>query len=778
MRMFITSRFRLIVSPIAIAASLQVQSAHAEPALDRVLAGVQVANQKQCSALKIGFNLRVRYLSHFPIASGQELRVMLRPIDSAQAAAEIMTRRESLRAPVIKFGHLRAIDFEAGNAAGPVLVLQFAETVKFDVSQGDDFQSIIVKVHGKGKSAECKSPFTGKGTLGQWSTTVVTEQSASAGTGTQIGRAVRAGRTSPGTATDAQKRSAAAMLDEGRGALRKNKLSIAIAKFTAIVKMPETESTPEAQELLGLAKQRNNQQGDARAEYEDYLTRYPTGEGADRVRQRLSGLVTAESDGGPVLKSAKSAAGNRDDGTQTWTVSGSASQFYIRDDSFRTLRDPSLPPTITNDLDAHETHQNQLLSSLDAIATWSGNGVKSKLRFSGTEEHEFGDEGGDIVGVAALFIDTSVRDWGTSARVGRQTRNTGGILGRFDGGVLSYDAAQSVRLNGVVGSPVQRRRDTPFEDEKLFYGGSIDLGPFDGFDMTLFAIEQRDRDIIDRRAIGAEARYVDTDKSAFATIDYDIHFMELNAALLTSSWTFQDKSTIHGAFDYRRSPYFSTWTALQGQVYPTLYEMLKFKTIDEIEELAVDRTASFTSTSVGFSRPINNTFQVSLDATVTNLEGTPASDIVGATDGTGNEYFYSAQVIGNDVMETGDLLIAGVRFADMDRSNYYVMDLSARYPLMENLKINPRLMLGYRTGDTTDLVEYTVLPSVLFNYYVTTDLSLELEVGGRWTDTTENGVEETSTDLFFTIGYRYDFYADGTVLSQSRMAPYGSGAAK
>jgi hypothetical protein len=206
--------------------------------------------------------------------------------------------------------------------------------------------------------------------------------------------------------------------------------------------------------------------------------------------------------------------------------------------------------------------------------------------------------------------------------------------------------------------------------------------------------------------------------------------------------------------------------------------MLKNKTLAEIEDLAVDRTASFTSASVGFSRPINEKFQVSLDATITDFSGTAASGGVAATEGTGNEYFYAAQLIGNGVITSDDLLIAGLRFADLDQSNYYVMDLSLRYPLMDSLKVNPRLMLGYRTGDTTDLVEYTVLPSVLVDYYLTRDLSLELEVGARWTDTTENNVEETSTDLFFTIGYRYDFYADGTVAPQSRTAPYGAGGPK
>ena len=121
------------------------------------------------------------------------------------------------------------------------------------------------------------------------------------------------------------------------------------------------------------------------------------------------------------------------------------------------------------------------------------------------------------------------------------------------------------------------------------------------------------------------------------------------------------------------------------------------------------------------------------------------------------------------------MFVAGLRFADLDESNFYILDLSARYPVLENLKVNPRLLLGYRTGDEFDLVEYSVLPSVLLDYYVTRDFSLELEVGARWTDTTVGGVEETSTDLFFTVGYRYDFYADGSSTTQARATPYGLG---
>lgn len=435
-----------------------------------------------------------------------------------------------------------------------------------------------------------------------------------------------------------------------------------------------------------------------------------------------------------------------------------------------------MPLDINEDLDTHRVHQNDLLSTIDAIATWSGGGTKSKLRFSGTEEHSFSDED-DIISVAALYLQSSVADWGFEGRIGRQTLNSGGVLGRFDGVYASYAPTELFRFGAVAGSPVLRRSDEPFVDDRYFYGGSIDLVQlYSGLDFSVFAIEQRDRSILDRRAVGAEFRYNNANISSFGAIDYDIHYNELNAAVLNGTYTFADKSTLFAAYEYRKSPYLSTWTALQGQGYPTLYEMLRNATLEQVEQYAVDRTASFTTASIGFSHPINNTFQVSADATVTDLEGTIMSGGVEAITGTGNEYFYSAQIIGNGVFTNGDLMIAGVRFADLALSNYYVLDLSARYPLIDNLKINPRLRLGYRTGDFDDLVKYSILPSLLVDYYFTRDMSLEFEVGADWRSSKQNGIEETSTDLFFTIGYRYDFYADGQVNSASRAAPYGIGA--
>jgi hypothetical protein len=182
--------------------------------------------------------------------------------------------------------------------------------------------------------------------------------------------------------------------------------------------------------------------------------------------------------------------------------------------------------------------------------------------------------------------------------------------------------------------------------------------------------------------------------------------------------------------------------------------------VDEIDQFAVDRTPTFKSATVGYSRLLRENLQLSLDATVTSTSGTVASGGVGATLPIGDEYFYSAQLIGTSLLTEGDLYIGGLRFADLETSDLYVLDLSARYPLTDEFRISPRLRLGYQVGDTSDLREYTVLPSLLLNYYWTRDLSFELEAGTRWTSREQAGASEEETELFLTIGFRYDFYAD------------------
>ena len=725
----------------------ELEPARAQPVLDLALSDAQLVTNKNCTILRVNFNLRVRYASHFPIDHGQELRITVNAIDRDQAVALQLLSREAVRPPDSKLVGIRSIDFETRHTTGSVLRILFDRPVAYQVAQSADVQSIVIAIAGATASPACRPEFP----LGA----AAASRSLGAGTGGRI--------------TDADVRAAAAAMDEARAALKKNDPNAAIALTSKVIKLPENEYSADAHELLGVARQRSGQIDAARAEYETYLSRYPDREGSERVRQRLDSILTAGEPSQP-LKSVTQPgfhppAGLPLIGSTSWIFTGSASEFYIRDDSFRTAIDPSLAPDPNADPDAHQVHQNEALSSLDLTAAWNSDRARGKIRFSGTEEHHFGSDSEDRFGIAALFSEVELKDWHVLGRVGRQVRNTGGVLGRFDGGLVSWEATPLARLNVVAGSPVASRFNLPFMDQRYFYGASVDLGPaLGGFETTLFGIEQRDRWLVDREAVGAEFRYFDQTKSAFSTIDYDLHFQQLNAAIFSGSWTLPDQSTIYGGADYRKTPYLSTWNALLNQPFATLYDILRSQSIEQVRQLAIDQTPTYKSAMVGFSHPLTDRFQVSADATVVNLTQPVTLSNIDPALGTlpaGNEYYLATQLTGSNLIKEGDMYIAGLRYSRMLTSNMYVLDFNTRYPLWSEFSISPRLRLGYRTGRGIDLTEYTALPSILINYSWTKELSSEFEIGGQRTWTRQYGIRETDSELFLTLGIRYDFFADG-----------------
>jgi len=772
--MVLTIHRRILALALAGTALFASRPAFAQPVVDQALSDAQLAVEKGCTVLKINFNIRVRYASHFPLDHGDELRIMVNPIDRNQAAALLTLRREAATVPDGKRNGIKAIDLETQNPSGPVLRILFDRPVAYQVAPNSDTQSIVVAIAGAKPSVKCMPVFPG---------------SAFAAPPFGGGAAnIRAKDRPAGKISDADLRAVAAWTDEARAALRKNNPGGAIPLLVKILKSPENQYSAEAQELLGLARQKNGQPDEARAEYEDYLRRYPSGEQSERVRQRLAGIVTASGEpNAPLHMPNGQPVGTLPTGkfTQshetTWTLVGSASSFYVRDDSFNTVRDPSVAPDPNADPDAHQVHQNEMLTSLDMTATWNNDQTKGKIRFSGTEEHLFDPSSRDLAGVAALSVDTLVKDWNLRSVFGRQTLNTDGVLGRFDGALLSWQPLSMLRLDVVSGSPALSRFDLPFKDEKYFYGAGIGLGPFVGLEATLYAIEQRDRWLVDREAVGADVRYFDQSKFAFGNVDYDVHFQKLNATIFSGSWILPDKSTIYGGADYRRTPYLSSWNALLNQPFATLYDMLKVQNSNgQLQQLTLDQTPIYRSAMLGFSHPLNDKLQVSADATVVNL--TQPISPIGldpslAALPAGNEYYYSTQLIANNIVKDGDMYIAALRYSQLETSNLYMLDFNARFPLTPDWRLSPRLRLGYTRGRGSDLTEYTVLPSLLVDYYWTKALSLEAEVGVQWTSSTQSGIRSRDTEVMATIGARYDFYSDTTTKPDDGKSKFGAPAA-
>jgi hypothetical protein len=447
-------------------------------------------------------------------------------------------------------------------------------------------------------------------------------------------------------------------------------------------------------------------------------------------------------------------------GSSYWSVSGSLSSFYIRDDTRTVMRDPTLALDPNSTRDDHQVHLNTALTSIDVGAVWGNPDAKTKFRFSATEENRFGDDERNITGVSALYLDTSIKDWDTTFKIGRQIRNSGGIIGRFDGAVVTYQMSPTLGVTAVAGSPVEFRSDLPFKDDRYFYGGSVNFGPIYGLEANVYAIEQMDRTVVDRQSVGTELRYNDTTKSAFLNLDYDTHFDALDAAIFTATWTLPDKSVLRIGGDYRKAPYLSTWNAILGQPYGTLYDLLKAYTQSQVQQMAIDRTATYQSSTVGYTRPLTDNLQVNLDFTQAHINGTITSFNVNGTPDMGDEFYYSAQLVGSSLFRAGDLYTAAFRYSDLKDSYNYAIDLGTRYQMTDDLRFQPRVVGTLTEGKNALYQEYTILPSLLITYNWTRDLSFEVEVGDRMTWRTQGTMRGTENEFLVTAGFRLDFYAD------------------
>ena len=151
-------------------------ASHAEPVTDRILSGYQIMPGQKCTLFKINFNVRIRYVSHFP-GTGTQLRILFHPIDPRQFVAESGRMREALRPPADPRYGIRTIQYEAAIAEGPSLTIVFDRPVNFDAGGGGDFQSLIFSTSELKNGKPCKPVFPGQangwGASSTWGETVV-----------------------------------------------------------------------------------------------------------------------------------------------------------------------------------------------------------------------------------------------------------------------------------------------------------------------------------------------------------------------------------------------------------------------------------------------------------------------------------------------------------------------------------------------------------------------------------------------------------------------------
>lgn len=115
-----------------------------QPVRDRILGDVSVTRVGACVAVRIGLTFPIRYVKHFPIHQGEELRIHVQPISISAADRDALTERESIRPRTDDDSPLIEVFYEGDMAGGRFVTLLFRRPMVFEVGQGHDFRSLDV----------------------------------------------------------------------------------------------------------------------------------------------------------------------------------------------------------------------------------------------------------------------------------------------------------------------------------------------------------------------------------------------------------------------------------------------------------------------------------------------------------------------------------------------------------------------------------------------------------------------------------------------------------
>ncbi len=530
-------------------------------------------------------------------------------------------------------------------------------------------------------------------------------------------------------------------LDKAKKAFSHKDYTTAIPLLTKVLEQPEFSRRAEAQELMGLARERNRQLAHAKAEYEEYLRRYPDGPAVKRVKERLRALAWA------TRPSSRTGANGFGEGESPWRIYGGLSQIYRRDES--QLENPALSTDVTT--------QNALLNDADLVARRRGERFDFATRITaGYVKDMLSDGPGDQTRVNLAYVEFGDRELDWSTRLGRQTRSSDGLFGTFDGLYAGYQLRPQIRLNASFGYPVESTRDGVVTGRQ-FAGLSLNFGPFaNAWDFSLYSIFQTLEGNTDRRAVGTEVHYFKPGRTLVALIDYDIYFQDLNAALAIGTLELPGRWTLTANIDHRKSPPLTLRNSLIGQPVENFDQLLDLFPVSTLEQLARDRTADTDLYSVSISHPFGERWQWSLDYSNFTASGTPASGGVDAVPDLGSESAISLQGVASSLFGGSDLSSIALRHQTGPTVDTDSFGVSARFSVGGAWRLGPQLRVDRRQFSTDGSEQMLYAPTLRLDLQ-TNHVLFEVEGGAEFGSRDLTGTTEKTTRYYFSLGYRMNF---------------------
>ena len=539
------------------------------------------------------------------------------------------------------------------------------------------------------------------------------------------------------------------LMMKGRQALAEQRWQDAADVFNQALFLPPNPSSQETQELIGSAWEGLNQLDKARIEYQLYLKLYPQAEGASRVAQHLAALGgVAPTDAKTIFKPELKPVQPK------FSYTGSVSQYYY---GGQTKTDSLV--NISAGIDQNtlsRTNQSSLVTSVDVSTRYKTESADVKLVLRDTYSQNFITSTNTQSGLSSMYVDYRLLNPQVDVRLGRQSAIAGSMFGLFDGVSLTMPVASKLKLNAMVGIPVntlvsapsQRLAGVMLEADSLFehWGGNISL------------VDQTTEDISDRRAVGLEVRYFGESLSMYSQIDYDINFRAINALTLQGSLQGPYDTTLTMLMDNRKAPSLQLSDALISSGSTSLKTLLQIKSLSEVKDLALGTAAQARQAMFSVSRALSPKWQGSIDFRMSDVGALPAIGDFQAMPATGTQTNVSLQLTGSNLYSKRDIngfnisvltsdTLRGVQFAYNNLTGFF--DNKASF--------EPSLRI-YTQTDNTETKVVRVSPGVRMSYKVTERASVLGETIFERSKTDGPTNHEDSTSVFFYVGYRYDFY--------------------
>jgi len=699
-----TKPYQLLVWLVLLILGFQ-NTALADP--DQLLQDVQYVKVKNNNAIKIVFSEPVRYISHFPTKQSKDVSITLDTIeklDPSQLSRTVETIPVSTNNDFPILGIALVTEDEIKK-----LLVRFTRPVTFSVSQLSGTTSITIVI---------VEPRTEK----QKSEAVSVIPPVSLGT--------------------AEEQIVKKYLDAGRRALTQGKNKDAIAIFTKILSMPPNKYTQESLELLGVARERNNQIAHAKAIYQQYLKQYPTGEGAERIKQRMADLVAGQLE--PTKKLKDTTATKRADEFRHQVI-GTFAQYYYHGE---------------NDIEqtASTADQQLLISQLSLNHRMRSKNTDIRNFIFIDHEHDFLTSTSENPEISSLYSKIKNSKEGLYLTIGRQSASTAGVLGRFDGVYFGYDVGDSARINLVGGYPVNISDKTKIYTDKVFYGMNVEFNElFKNWSIAPYVLTQETDGFTDREVVGADFRYITDSGNFFGTIDYDTLFDEINIYMVRGQYKVSDKSTVLLSLDYRKNPLLEAGNALIGDTANnSLSDLQNTLTDDEIIARALDRTGESSTITLGLNNSLTTDTQINGNITYAKQLFKIIDTVGNTTEGDDHQTYYNIQLVVNRVLNSHDATIFDLRRSDTRVYTEDQFSISHRIPLESKLRIQSRLFLSQRENNTGEQLD-RIKPSVNLNYRSQHKVNYIGEFSYEWWKYGGNTINQDYKRIFINLGYQWMF---------------------